>query len=750
MKCRLNQEQYNVYQKFLIKESQESDSQKLAIDYYLHELRDKTKEDAEHYVRKELRLIVPSLNGNAKAGKFTFGACRLCLNRKLSVANYQYGDNVQYREGLSLAIKTLTNNPELYKSFDKNLNGLGYRDLIKKVYPYIHHDYEDDVEEKEDGNLSNSDYEIVPIDSYEQASQYGDYTSWCVTHYLNMYNHYTDGGRNKFFFLLKKGYKNVKKKQTDNSPFDEYGLSMIAISVTKDGSLNTATSRWNHDINGYGDRFANIDKLIEITKLDLRKLVNISGSNVKDLYKNKELVKSIRNFEKGFDPKHVKTYRDLMLINNEVQNLRKYLLDDFNRESPIYFYDAYTRESGCINSGYFYTLYFRDLQKGYIFSLPNMEIKLGEIPTLNMDEEAKCIYEIDRNVTKCTNNDFGSNIGYISNYAIIFEGSEYNKVDKIIDRNGEEVTKYGKIDRISTIFPPLDRDDEDYREAWLSLVCGKEVYLVDGKMNLLSHLNKEIKYDFNDNGYELKSSDFIAPRNMEGDWEPSQFIKFTFTKPDNTNDSILFIYDRWNKCFISSDKPLYSYENPTTFDIFLYHTKTKEDIHYYRCDIKKEEHFKDIRESRNSYILQKDDGKYVLYHATNYYAEPLENYETRYVKYKFPANDNYEEFVYMTKPDGLIDIISTVNGNYIENVSSIIGDFNLDYFARCAEKNNLRLLSQKFRNATFFVTKYYKTDDGKTLRYNLYTRDTVFFARLKESDLLILQNDIDKYTKVKI
>ena len=67
-----------------------------------------------------------------------------------------------------------------------------------------------------------------------------------------MWDTYTLGNTNAFYFLLKKGYEHEEKKQGENCPNDEYGLSMIAVSVCPDGSINSSTCRWNHD-NGATD-----------------------------------------------------------------------------------------------------------------------------------------------------------------------------------------------------------------------------------------------------------------------------------------------------------------------------------------------------------------------------------------------------------------------------------------------------------------------------------------------------------------
>ena len=108
-----------------------------------------------------------------------------------------------------------------------------------------------------------SDYEIVRIDSFDQASEYGRYTSWCVTHDENMFDSYTSDGINQFYFCLRNGFKGVKRQTSEGCPLDDYGLSMIAVSVNENGMLNTCTCRWNHD-NGGDDSVMNTKELSQV------------------------------------------------------------------------------------------------------------------------------------------------------------------------------------------------------------------------------------------------------------------------------------------------------------------------------------------------------------------------------------------------------------------------------------------------------------------------------------------------------
>src|SRR5574344_593313 len=52
------------------------------------------------------------------------------------------------------------------------------------------------------------------------------------------------------YFCLREDFKQVEREPSEGCPLDDYGLSMIAVSVDMDGSCNTITCRWNHKNGG--------------------------------------------------------------------------------------------------------------------------------------------------------------------------------------------------------------------------------------------------------------------------------------------------------------------------------------------------------------------------------------------------------------------------------------------------------------------------------------------------------------------
>lgn len=148
--------------------------------------------------------------------------------------------------------------------YDSNLNDLTADQFIKRFATLV----QQDVEQKQDKiakqtYTKNDDYTIVKISDFETASQYANYTSWCITTSDEMYNEYTHAKTGVFYFILKKGFENTPKEKGENCPLDEYGLSMIAVSINDNGGLNTVTCRWNHD-NGGNDNIMTDEQLSDL------------------------------------------------------------------------------------------------------------------------------------------------------------------------------------------------------------------------------------------------------------------------------------------------------------------------------------------------------------------------------------------------------------------------------------------------------------------------------------------------------
>jgi hypothetical protein len=161
-------------------------------------------------------------------------------------------------------------------NLDQNLNGMPLDEFFRNFEGYVH---QADKANRENtahygqSNGHNNGYTIVPIPSFSEASEYSDYTTWCVTHRSQDFINYVGIGKGLFYFLLKEGFENVPRKVGPNCPLDEYGLSMIALSFRHDGSVNTVTCRWNHD-NGGNDSVMTPEQLSKLIGTDIYSIFN--------------------------------------------------------------------------------------------------------------------------------------------------------------------------------------------------------------------------------------------------------------------------------------------------------------------------------------------------------------------------------------------------------------------------------------------------------------------------------------------
>ena len=308
------------YKKSVITESQESKSisaaKKLVIDKMGWD-----EQRADKFVREELRGDIPTLR-TKNGGKFILGVTRMFLDRQLTD-----GGIIQR---LNATLELVASDAHI-NEYDRNLNGLSAEELINRFAGAMKEIGDKDREENAALELQeNNDYTIVKIDSFEQSEKYGQYTSWCVTHNENMLDSYTSDGIGQFYFCLKNGFENVPRQIGEGCPLDEYGLSMVAVSVDGDGHLNTSTCRWNHD-NGGNDHI-----------MDTKQISQLIGRNFYDVFKpnNKwqtTLESVIQRLANGERPQEIfeRTYSE----GNgfiKVRLLKKYNICVYDNESKKY------------------------------------------------------------------------------------------------------------------------------------------------------------------------------------------------------------------------------------------------------------------------------------------------------------------------------------------------------------------------------------------------------------------------------
>ena len=213
-----------------------------------------------------LRHDVPNVRLNDYA--FIYGATRMCLDGELADA-----DSVN-RLNTLLRFISAKGNPD---NLDLNLGGLSLKDLYARYEPSMKTDLE--ALRNEMGNQrfeGNGNYDIRRIDTFEDAKPYKAYTCsaspWCITYREDMWEEYTMNGENAVYFALRNGFKDVPEKTGENTPLDDYGLSMLCVQVNLNGSLAYCTPRWNHE-NGGSDHV-----------MDERMLSKVIGGNFYSLF----------------------------------------------------------------------------------------------------------------------------------------------------------------------------------------------------------------------------------------------------------------------------------------------------------------------------------------------------------------------------------------------------------------------------------------------------------------------------------
>ena len=228
--------------KTLIAESQESKSQSEAIKYLMQKMH-WDKERANNFVRNDLRQDITALR-DKNIAKFTLGVTRMYCDRQLTDA--------RIISNLNATLKLLSAH---LNEYDRNLNGISAQELIDKFAQTRQDNIDAEKGEIDSMDFSQgSRYQIVPINSFEEAQDYYEYTNpnsrWCLTHMDDMFDSYTHDGINQIYFCLREGFESEPCEVGENAPLDDYGLSMLSIIVNENGELAYCTTRWNHDNGG--------------------------------------------------------------------------------------------------------------------------------------------------------------------------------------------------------------------------------------------------------------------------------------------------------------------------------------------------------------------------------------------------------------------------------------------------------------------------------------------------------------------
>ena len=178
----------------------ESKSQSEAIKLVMNKWGwDHTK--ADNFVRIDLRNDITPLR-DKQIGKFTLGVARMYLNNEITDA--------RSISDVNATLKLLSAH---LNEYDRNLNGLSAEELISKFKKSRENNVKKEKQEINGIKFDKSDYEIVRIDSFNDARKYYKYTNpssrWCLTYMDDMYDSYTCDGINQIYFCLKHGLRIV-------------------------------------------------------------------------------------------------------------------------------------------------------------------------------------------------------------------------------------------------------------------------------------------------------------------------------------------------------------------------------------------------------------------------------------------------------------------------------------------------------------------------------------------------------------
>ena len=237
----------------ILTEGRQAKNRNAAKNYIMQQL-GYSESDAMQFIG-QLKVKIPSVR--LQQEKFLLGVARLFIDWELSVDDYFKCTN------FNQTLKLIASDAHV-NEYDNNLNGMSADDLINR-FKNLRVGELSKRKELMGGKQyhQNREYTIVPINSYDEATKYAKYNEWCVTYSEDMFDDKTCNGAGRFYFCLQNGFENVPKKVGPNAPLDEYGLSMIAVSVTMEGEPNSITCRWNHD-NGGSDSVMNDEQLSEL------------------------------------------------------------------------------------------------------------------------------------------------------------------------------------------------------------------------------------------------------------------------------------------------------------------------------------------------------------------------------------------------------------------------------------------------------------------------------------------------------
>ena len=288
-------------EKFLLLESKEDKTKKM--------LRSKGYNNPSEIIKAVKHDFSELEHSERPAYKFLYAICRMYVDKELQNAN-----DISTMNSM---LKIISVEPHL-SEYDHNLNGLSKDEIFQRFLPIQKKETEDEINfVKRMKFTGESDYEIVKIDSYQDASRYKKYTSWCVTQNNSHFESYSCDGINQFYFCLKKGFENVKKDNKD-APLNEYGLSMISVCVDYNGMPLYVTTRYNHEFEGENnENLCSPRQVSEVINMNFFEVFKPSKKGEKfNKYKIQEKLENGADINSLFD-KVDKITNDFYLVQND-------------------------------------------------------------------------------------------------------------------------------------------------------------------------------------------------------------------------------------------------------------------------------------------------------------------------------------------------------------------------------------------------------------------------------------------------
>ena len=153
--------------------------------------------------------------------------------------------------------------------------------------------------------VEDKGYKIIPFMSYEELNSkfggdktgYKGTSEWCHTNGQSTYDSWTENYTKFFFVIAEDGWQDIKPHddpQKDDNAYDEYGLSLMAILVSREGELLNCTLRWNHVIE---PKYTKPGREVDGAFISFAELSQVTGLDVKAEV-NRQLAKILEKFKK--------------------------------------------------------------------------------------------------------------------------------------------------------------------------------------------------------------------------------------------------------------------------------------------------------------------------------------------------------------------------------------------------------------------------------------------------------------------